>query len=127
MGQLLVDEELVPELIISSTAARARQTAELVAESCGYEGEVRYNRSLYMADPEQYVAVAEKTKPQIDRLMLIGHNPGMTYLKAMLTGDDEHMPTASLAVITFDIDDWRALSIHSAGKLEALWLPRELD
>ena len=54
MGRLLRDENLVPDLIISSTAKRARKTAKLVAEASGYEGEIRLAETLYLAGPEAY-------------------------------------------------------------------------
>jgi phosphohistidine phosphatase len=47
MGKLLKDEDLIPDLIISSTAARAKKTAELVAKACKYKGEISLNQSLW--------------------------------------------------------------------------------
>ena len=47
MGQLLVEAGLIPDLIVSSTATRARQTVEFVAKSCNYSGVVEYDADLY--------------------------------------------------------------------------------
>ena len=52
MGRLLNREHLIPDIIISSTATRARATAEGVAEASGYKGEIIMNKSLYAAGPE---------------------------------------------------------------------------
>jgi phosphohistidine phosphatase len=52
MGRLLKREHLIPDIIISSTATRARATAEGVAKASGYEGEIIMNKSLYSAGPE---------------------------------------------------------------------------
>ena len=49
MGQLLTDEDLLPDLILLSTATRARTTAELVAASSGFDGEIRLDGELYHA------------------------------------------------------------------------------
>ena len=52
MGQLLRREELMPDLVISSTAERALTTAEMAALACGYEAAIRVTRDFYHADPE---------------------------------------------------------------------------
>ena len=49
MGEILRSEHLIPEAIISSTAARAHATAEAVAKASGYKGKIALNRSLYAA------------------------------------------------------------------------------
>src|SRR6266496_5933668 len=55
IGRLLKKEDLVPESIISSTAIRARATAEAVAKASSYKGEIVLNKSLYAAGPEAYL------------------------------------------------------------------------
>ena len=47
MGKLLKDEDLKPDLIVSSPATRAKKTAELIAKQCKYKGEIVINQSLY--------------------------------------------------------------------------------
>ncbi len=51
MGRLLKRKDLVPDIIISSTAIRARSTAEAVAKASGYKGEIILNKSLYAVGP----------------------------------------------------------------------------
>jgi phosphohistidine phosphatase len=55
IGGLLKREHLVPDIIISSTAMRARATAEAVAKASGYTGDITFNRSLYAAGPQAYI------------------------------------------------------------------------
>ena len=57
MGKLLKDEDLVPDLIMSSTAVRAKKTAELVAKTCKYNGKIVLNHSLYGAEPAAYLKI----------------------------------------------------------------------
>ena len=57
IGRLLKKEDLVPEIIISSTATRARSTAEAVSKASGYRGEIVLNKSLYAAGPDAYLNV----------------------------------------------------------------------
>src|SRR5512137_2550352 len=60
MGELLREKELVPQLIYSSNAVRARQTAEFLAGATGYTGDIRYQESLYLAEPSAYLdAIAQ--------------------------------------------------------------------
>jgi phosphohistidine phosphatase len=126
MGELLRDEGLVPGLIVSSTAKRARTTAEAVAEASGYEGEVLLTRYLYMADPEDYLAVLQELDSTEESVMVVGHNPGMEALLEDLTGEYERLPTAALAQVELPVDRWTELTHETEGRLVNLWRPREL-
>lgn len=126
MGRLLRTEELVPDLIISSTAERALATAEAVALSSGYEAEIRSTRLLYHAEPEAYLDAVRQTDDARECVMVVGHNPGVSELLERLTGDQEQMPTAALAQILLPIKSWRELNEATEGQLVNLWRPREL-
>ena len=58
IGELLKNEHLIPEFIISSNAKRAHSTAKIVAKAAGYKGEIALNQSLYAARPGQYLCPA---------------------------------------------------------------------
>lgn len=127
MGRFLRDRKLVPDLILSSTAVRARKTAEAVAEAGGYSGETRLVERLYLATPGTLLEVAQTEPPDsVQRLMLVGHNPGMEDLVAILAGRRERFPTAALAVFDFEIDGWRSLELGRPVKLAGLWRPKEI-
>ena len=96
MGWLLKREHLVPDTIISSTAIRARATAEAVAKAAGYKGEITLNRSLYAARPAAYIDVLRDLSNEYARVLMVGHNPGLEQLVRMLTGEEHAMPTCSL-------------------------------
>jgi phosphohistidine phosphatase SixA len=55
MGKLLRDQNITPDLIISSTAIRAETTAKLVAKACKYKGEIIFDKSVYNTEPIKYV------------------------------------------------------------------------
>jgi phosphohistidine phosphatase len=57
IGKLLKDEDLIPDLIMSSTAVRAKKTAELVAKAGKYKGKIVLNHSLYGAEPATYLKI----------------------------------------------------------------------
>ena len=126
MGDLLKTEGLLPDLIISSTARRARATVELVTEAADYAGEVRWEESLYATGPEAYVAVMRTLPAEVGRVMVVGHNPGLEELVAMLTDEWARLPTAALAEIKLNISNWADLGYEPVGKLGKVWRPKEL-
>jgi phosphohistidine phosphatase len=126
MGQLLVDQDLTPDLIVSSTAKRARKTAAKVAEACGCKQEVELNGRLYHAYTEDYVHVLRKVDDQHQRVLVVGHNPGLEELVSTLSGEYQTMPTAALAHVVIDIDCWNDLRRTTTGRLVSIWLPKEL-
>lgn len=127
MGRLLRDEELVPDLILSSSAERAFATAELVALSCDYEHEIVVTRDLYHATPEDYVEALHEVGGESGVVLVVGHNPGVEELVTYLTDEQERMSTAALAQVTLPIQRWQELGDGVEGALENLWRPKELD
>ena len=126
MGHLLHQESLSPDLILSSTANRARTTAETVAGCCAYENEIQYLRDLYLADAEIWVERLREVSDEAQRVLIVGHNPGLEVLLASLTDEDESLPTAALAQVDLPVEQWTQLNLHSSGRLVKLWRPREL-
>lgn len=125
MGRLLLEEGLVPDLILSSSAARALATAEAVADESGAEAPDVW-RSLYHAEPEAYLSLLRELGAEAETVMVVGHNPGMEELVYALTDRSERMPTAALAQVQLPIEDWSMISGRTEGRLQALWRPREL-
>jgi phosphohistidine phosphatase len=126
IGRLLRQEGLVPDLIVSSTAARARKTAKHVAAECGSAGGVELTRRLYMSGAREYLRVLGEVGGDHRSVMVVGHNPDVEELVRVLTGADETMPTAALALIELPLDSWRELAPGSRGRLMELWRPKEL-
>ncbi|MFC2055040.1 histidine phosphatase family protein [Chloroflexota bacterium] len=126
IGDLLREEGLVPDMILGSSAKRAKRTAEIVAEESGFGGDIMFSRELYAAWPESYIDVLNIQPDHYDCVMVVGHNPGLEELLLTLTGEAERMPTAALAQVTLPIDSWRELSYETSGALVKIWRPREL-
>lgn len=128
MGQLLAEQGLVPDLVLCSSARRARDTAFSVLHAAGYEGETRILRSLYMAGAEACAETIRRLEGEPTRLMVVAHNPGLEELLQALTGQVIELPTAGLAQLRLSIDSWRDLALGKRqGKLIALWRPKELS
>ncbi len=127
MGRLLRDEDLLPDLILTSTAVRARSTARLVAEAGGYDGPIEQTRDFYLADASAFLDALRALSDDYSRVLLVAHNPGLEELLDELTGEEETLPTAALAVVALPVEQWRGLRADGQGQLMALWLPRELS
>jgi phosphohistidine phosphatase len=127
MGRLMLDEDLVPDVILSSTARRARDTAVQAAEASVFEGEIRLVRKLYLAGPDAFIEVLSGLPASVAHAMVVAHNPGLEELLAALVREAYPLPTAALAVVELPVEDWTGLRDGPVGKLRRLWLPRELD
>lgn len=125
VGERLLAAGLVPDAILSSTAKRAKKTAEKVAKSCGFQGKIEFLSDLYLAPPATYLDTLSRLDSPISRAMIVGHNPGLENLLSDLSGQYLPFPTAALAYLEFDIDSWEPLTSPIRGRLIELWLPRE--
>jgi len=126
MGELVREYGLIPDVIISSNAARARLTAEAVAEAARYAGEILLDPRLYLACPADILSLLTAVRENAGTVMIIGHNPGLEELVEQLTGERQDLPTAALAQIGLPIDQWRDLKRSTRGTLVGLWRPEEL-
>jgi phosphohistidine phosphatase len=126
MGELIRRHNLTPQRILSSTAKRALNTAELVAEACHYEGRIIATRALYGAEPDDFVEVLRKLDNADDLVMIVGHNPDLEMFLENLTGAMESLPTAALAQVTLPIDSWEELEENTPGKFVHFWAPSTL-
>lgn len=125
VGRLLRNEALIPDAILSSTAKRARQTAEAVSEESGYARELQLFEELYGGGPDAYLEVVRSLPDHVDCALVVGHNPDLEELVEFLTGESVRLPTAALAHLQLDLQDWQSLNEDEQGKLINLWAPRE--
>jgi phosphohistidine phosphatase len=127
VGDLLRQRALVPDLIITSDAVRARATALAVAQSAGYTGELVVEPSLYHAKPDDVIAVLNSMADQAARsVMIVGHNPGLEDLVRQLTGEYDGLPTATLVQLALPIDRWTDLDTAAGATLVDAWQPKQL-
>ncbi|HHD83896.1 MAG TPA: histidine phosphatase family protein [Campylobacteraceae bacterium] len=119
MGKVLHKRGIKPDLIVSSPATRAKMTAELVAEKLRYPKEkILYDERNYEAGVAELLEVIHTLPENVDEVLLVGHNPGMTALINTL-GDMglENLPTAGVVGMVFDVESFIDIAPHSGEVL----------
>jgi phosphohistidine phosphatase len=108
MSRRLIELKLIPTLVLTSSARRARQTAEILARELGVPPrKMRSDESLYLAPAEDILRVIRTTGPRIPHLMIVGHNPGITDLANLLAPASHiELATAAMRSLTFDARSW---------------------
>lgn len=122
MAARLVDDGLEITHVVSSTAVRARSTAQEYAAA--YRLDVVEEPRLYAATARAVLAIAAALPDDAQAAMLVGHNPGMSDAVAELTGALVAMPTCAVAECTVDVDSWGEL-IEGSGRLLRLRTPHD--
>jgi len=126
MGLFIQEKELIPQRILCSSARRSVQTAQLFCETCGCPDTVEVLDELYMAEAETYIRALQNLPDELERVMIIGHNPGLEFLLQMLSGELVSLPTSVIAHLTLPIQHWSELNDHTEGFLIEVWKPKEL-
>lgn len=127
VGSYVGRKNLRPDLLLVSPATRARETAVLVAASAGLTpGLLLYDERIYEADAARLLAVVSSVEDSARAAMLVGHNPGLEDVLALLSGEARPMPTAALACLALDVGKWDEAR-PGAGRLEWLVTPQDLD
>jgi len=129
LGTWIARHPPLPDAVLVSTAVRAQQTWEIARDAMTDavrerppQPKVERLDELYGAEPAQLLQIipmAEATNPQ--RLMVIGHNPGMHELALALSGSgdaaakkalEHNLPTSGLAILDFAIEDWNEVAFR---------------
>lgn len=109
MGELMAKRNIHADLIISSPAKRAMETALLVKEASGWNSPIQYDERIYAASPQTLRTVISQMPDSLDSALLVGHNPGMEGIIRYITGSLQIMPTAALAAIELKNPQWKMI------------------
>lgn len=116
MGRELMSREIEPDLIVSSSAVRALTTAALVAKELEYPTEtIEINEAIYGASKEELCGIIQATSDDVNKLILVGHNPTITDVANLLS--PEHVasiPTTGVVCLTFDCSHWEEIEKENA-------------
>jgi phosphohistidine phosphatase len=115
MGKELKKLGITPDLIISSTAKRTRQTAKKIAAEVGYDfDKVKWEEKLYHCIPSVFEEVIYEVSPEIKTVFIIAHNPGITEFVNQLSPEFsiDNMPTCGIVGANFDAREWSSFSME---------------
>jgi phosphohistidine phosphatase len=121
VGAWLAQQDMVPDVIVTSPAERALLTAQKACKAMGYGDQGIYmDKRIYAADLDALLEVLAECPADAARIMLVGHNPGLEELLVWLAGetvsvpeDGKLLPTGTLARLQMPAD-WGALTAGCA-------------
>lgn len=125
IGRAMRKRKLQPQVILSSPAARAKETVGLVSEAGKLTEPVRFEERIYEATTGTLLQLISRIEDEAGLAMMVGHNPGFEELLALLTQEEKRMPTAALARIELKVDKWSEVS-PGTGRLRWLIKPKNL-
>ena len=121
-GRWLAERKLIPDCVLCSPARRTRETLEAVLAATGYV-EQRLEDTIYDATPGALAALVDSHR-DTGRLLLVGHNPGLERLAALLhsgqSGDYRGMPPGGIVVLTLPVE---AAIEPGVASVSAFWWP----
>lgn len=133
MAKWLLQNDLIPDLILCSSASRTRETVALLQEtwqqdrSAGAaEIPVAFTRELYQASPDELLYVIRGDGCDAASLLVVGHNPTMSQFGSWLIGESIDMPTAAVAVFELPLTEWSKLRSPEECTLAAFAKPKSL-
>jgi len=109
MGERLKKMNIIPDLIIASTAKRAKQTAKKIAEAIGYDEEkIQWEEKLYHCGPAEFEGVIYQVDDNVKTTFIIAHNPGITEFVNQLSPafNIDNMPTCGAVGAYMETDHW---------------------
>src|SRR6266480_3285688 len=125
IGSFLKKEKIVPDLVLSSSAVRARQTTDIVMAAGKLITDLRFDERIYEASVQRLLEVVKQIEKSKKIVLLVGHNPGLEEFLTVLTGADETMPTGALSKVVLKTSDWAAVE-NRGGTFEWIVKPKKL-
>lgn len=134
IGRYMRERGYLPGQALCSPALRTRETLERVQKAYGAMFPASFDKKLYLAPPGEMLSRIQQGGGDISSLLVVGHNPGMHHLAALLVGGDHtrlweklelKYPTGTLSVLRFPVDSWASVS-PMGGTLLDFVTPGEL-
>lgn len=128
MGRYLRSKAIKPDVIVSSTAPRAADTARVLAEQLGYDpAQIRLEETLFDGGPKAYLAIINALPSEVQSFMIVGHNPDVSYLAEFLTHQSlSSMSKGAVIAITFGDLNWAEVSGRT-GSVQFRMAPKQLS
>jgi phosphohistidine phosphatase len=122
MAEKLVERGLKPDLIISSPAKRARQTAKYFRKKYQIKKEaMQIEPSIYHGDENSMLDLIRTIPDKHDTVFIFGHNPTMNYLSVLFSDQHLHIPTCGIQWLELDINQWSAVEPNKKALREFIY------
>ena len=120
--------DIYPDLLVSSTAKRAIETAKIYAKRLKIPAaSIRIKKNIFEAERSEILRVVQSIDDTASTILLIGHHPAVTnLLQHLVDSDIEKMSLASLAVLELSTESWRTISFKQ-GELVKYLEPKESE
>jgi len=122
LGRWLRQKQLNPDFVLCSQAARARETAELVISSAELSCAVHYDPAIYESGAETLWQLISQIGNSASVVLLVGHNPAIAELTALLTNSLKSFSPGTMAKIDFDVSSWTEVRLGN-GRLAEIVSP----
>jgi phosphohistidine phosphatase len=112
IGNFLLQKKTLPDIIMCSTAERAKSTADLVLEVLKLDAErILLRDELYEASTRTFFQFVSQLEDNLHHVICVGHNPVISYLAEYVTkAEIGEMVPAGMAIIRFNINSWKEVS-----------------
>lgn len=107
MGKRLEEKQIIPDVIYSSPAKRAKVTAKSIGKKVQYNNKIVFKKDIYEADQKTLQNIVRNINDRYSIAFLIGHNPGLNELAKYYIGYKENIPTCGIIGIEFTCNHWR--------------------
>ena len=128
IGSFLKKEGFKPEIIVSSSANRAKSTSNIIADALQIDHDlVMQEPELYEASPRTLLSLITNFDMANQTVLMVGHNPTISYLAEYLTkAEIGDMTTGGIAIIEFKLSDWSQVD-EGKGDLVRSTFPAEVS
>jgi phosphohistidine phosphatase len=125
MARRLKEKRIIPDLMLSSPANRALATCKKIAAVLQYAPEkIKTERELYHADEDEILEVVKNFHNKHDKVMIFGHNPGLTeFVNRLSDADINNVPTCGVVACSLSIASWSDLK-WGEGKIDFFDYPK---
>jgi phosphohistidine phosphatase len=122
IGRLLLENDLVPDLLLASTSRRTQQTAEIIGRVLSLPARcLKSAEPLYLARAEVILSIAQATGPKVEHLAIVGHNPGISELARIVGPPDAtiaELSTACACTLTFITPSWAEVTAPASHAVQ---------
>jgi phosphohistidine phosphatase len=135
IGGELKQRRITFDLVLASTAARARETIDGVQETYDLKAPIEFEPRIYLASEDTLLELVLGLSDNVHSALFVGHNPGLQRLVLDLTRDDHRglrqridgkYPTGAFAIVELPAQTWAEIQPRT-GKIVELILPKDVD